>query len=418
MADQAGSFPIVAVGASAGGVEALEAFFGAMPDDPGCGFVLITHLDPKRRSLLPEIIARFTAMPVHVAEQGALVGPNEVHVMPADALLEIRQGRLEVRKLDGAPRRERNPIDIFFNALAEDQGEYAVGVVLSGGDGDGTLGVRAINERGGLTLAQVANGHPPQHPEMPQSAIATGLVDLAIPVAEMGARLSDYAHSQNQLERMTATGRGAGVRDLGKAREQICAILRSQIGHDFSGYKERTFLRRVQRRLKVHQLDRLDDYLKLLRRDPDEVTALFRDLLISVTSFFRDPGAFDALETEVIPRLFAGRGADDTVRVWIPGCATGEEAFSIAILLREHLERSTAAPRVQIFATDIDEAALATARSGRFPAALLGGGGTVADPSRALLHSPGRRLSADQGGARAVHLLVPQRHPRPAILTA
>jgi two-component system CheB/CheR fusion protein len=371
MKRRATPFPIVGVGASAGGVEALEALFKGMPAEPGCCFVIVTHLNPERRSLLPEIIARHTAMPVHVAADGAQVAVNEVHVLPADALLDITGGRLKVRKPTSA-RRERRPIDLFFSALARDQAELAVGVVLSGGDADGTLGIKVIKERGGLTLAQIADGTPPQHPDMPDSAIASGMVDLPLSVSEMGERLVEYARSLAQLEE---AGEGArrldGEEQLKVARHEIYAILRNQIGHDFSGYKEKTFLRRVQRRMQVNRLEEMDVYVERLRQDPKEVGALFRDLLINVTNFFRDADAFKVLETEVIPKLFAGRGAEDAVRVWVPGCATGEEVYSIAILLREHMDKLSAVPRVQIFATDIDEPALNVARAGRYPEALL-----------------------------------------------
>ncbi|HEY1750209.1 MAG TPA: CheR family methyltransferase, partial [Caulobacteraceae bacterium] len=364
-------FPIVGVGASAGGVEALEGFFGGLSADSGCAFVVVTHLSPERRSLLPEILARYTKMPVASAEDAELE-PNTVKVLPADTILDIQGGRLRLRKL-AAGRRERKPIDVFFSALAKDQGEYAAGVILSGSDGDGTLGVKAIKERGGLTLAQVANGDGPSHSSMPDSAIATGLIDFAVPADEMGAHLADFARSFDQDAFASAERTRGGKRAVQGARQEICAILRNQLGHDFAGYKEKTFLRRVQRRMQVARLETLKAYVELLRRDPKEVAALFRDLLINVTNFFRDADAFKVLEEQVIAKLFDGRGADETVRVWVPGCATGEEVYSIAILLREHMETLTAVPRVQVFATDIDEPALGVARAGRYPEALLDG---------------------------------------------
>jgi two-component system CheB/CheR fusion protein len=366
-------FPIVGIGASAGGVEALEGFFHGLPHDTGCAFVIVTHLSPDRRSLLPEIVAGYTRMPVKTAEDGAPVRPNEVYILPADAVLEIEGGRLKVRQAS-AVRRVRKTVDVFFSALAKDQGEYAAGVVLSGGDGDGTLGVKAIKERGGFTLAQVGNGHGPQHPDMPNSAIASGMIDLAIPVEDMGQRLAEFARGFDMFDAMAeAEERADGDREAMERRQEICAILRNQVGHDFSGYKANTFLRRVQRRMQVNHLESLDAYIEQLRKDPKEVGALFRDLLINVTNFFRDPEAFKILEDQVVPKLFAGRGAEDSVRVWVPGCATGEEVFSIAMLLREHMDTLTATPRVQIFATDIDEPALAVARAGRYPEALLEG---------------------------------------------
>jgi two-component system CheB/CheR fusion protein len=365
------AFPIVGIGASAGGIEALEGFFRAMPDDPGCCFVIVTHLSRDRRSMLAEIVSGYTAMPVFTAVDGAQVRPNEVHVLPEDSVLSILGGRLRLRKLS-ATLRERRLIDVFLSALSIDRGESAAGVILSGSDGDGTLGIKAIKERGGLTLAQVADGHPPQYPEMPNHAIASGMVDLAIPVEQMGRHLAAFARSFDPADHDGDVEPGESVlQHREQVRQEICGILRNQLGHDFAGYKERTFMRRVTRRMQVHHQDSLDGYVALLRSDPAEAGALFRDLLINVTNFFRDADAFALLETAVIPKLFEGRGADESIRVWVPGCATGEEVFSIAILLREAMDRATTLPRVQIFATDIDEGALQLARAARYPEALL-----------------------------------------------
>jgi two-component system CheB/CheR fusion protein len=366
-----GGFPIVGVGASAGGVEALEGFFRGLPAKPGLAVVVVTHLSPDRESLLHEVIARYTAMPVHVAEDRMQVEIDNVYVLPANSIVEIAERKLQVHQTGN--RRERKPIDIFFASLAADLGEFSAGVVLSGGDGDGTLGVKAIKERGGLTLAQVADGFGPQHPSMPDSAISTGLVDFAIPADMMGARLVEFVSGNGVLDGILP---GPVVQDgltTSRAMPEIHGILRNQIGHDFSGYKARTFFRRVQRRMQVHQLPTIEAYAQRLRQDPREVGSLFRDLLISVTDFFRDADAFEALAKLVVPKLFEGRGADETVRVWVAGCSTGEEVFSLAILLREHMDTLTAVPRVQIFATDIDEQALAVARAARYPAAVLEG---------------------------------------------
>jgi two-component system CheB/CheR fusion protein len=366
----AAGFPIVGIGASAGGIEALEGFFRGLPNKPGLAFVIVTHLSPERESVLHEVVARYTDLAVHVAGDGALVEINRVYVLPADAILNIEQGHLLIRR-PARSRRERKPIDIFFSSLAADQGELAVGVVLSGGDGDGTLGIKAIKERGGLTLAQVRDGYGPQYPEMPDSAISTGFVDFAVPADAMGVRLVEFARSLSFLDGMASSSRAADEKALNAVRQDICAILRNQVGHDFSGYKIKTFMRRVQRRMQIRQCDTIDDYVELLRHEPQEVGALFRDLLINVTNFFRDADAFELLATLVVPKLFEGRGADDTIRIWVPGCATGEEVFSIGMLLREHMDQLTALPRVQIFATDIDERALSVARSGRYPSGLL-----------------------------------------------
>ncbi len=363
-------FPVVGVGASAGGVEALEGFFRGLPPDPGIALVVVTHLSPTRESQLPEIIRRYTRLQLHVAEDGAEILPNTVHVLPADAVISIRNGRLRLRRQE-AGHRERKPIDLFFTALAADMGERAAGVVLSGSDGDGTLGVRAIKEHGGLTFAQTANGFGPGHPEMPDSAIATGLIDFAVPAEEMGPRLVAFARSLQMPGPLGTdeTGEADGTADRVKA--EIYAILRNRVGHDFSGYKTKTFLRRVQRRMQVNQFSAPEAYVEHLRRDPQEAGALFRDLLINVTSFFRDQDAFETLTLQVIPKIFAGRTAADTVRVWVPGCSTGEEVYSVAMLMREHMDTLADLPRIQIFATDIDERALGVARAARYPEPLL-----------------------------------------------
>jgi two-component system, chemotaxis family, CheB/CheR fusion protein len=382
-------FPIVGIGASAGGVEALSGFFKGLPANPGLGFVIVTHLSPERESLLHEIVARYTDMPVCIAADGAVVGPNSVHVLPADAILDIEDGRLRIRKL-GASRRERKPIDIFLSALARDRGEYAAGVILSGGDSDGTLGIKAIKERGGLTLAQVADGDGPSHADMPASAISSGMVDLAVPADQMGVRLVEFARGFGMLDGIIADERdAAGDLDWSNARAEICALLRNQVGHDFEGYKVNTFLRRVQRRMQVNQIESIQAYVERLRQEPREVSALFRDLLINVTNFFRDREAFESLKALVIPKLFEGRSVDDTIRVWIPGCATGEEVFSVAILMREHMDTLPAPPRVQIFATDIDDVALTAARTARYPDALLD---NISDERR-------RRFFSGDGGS-------------------
>lgn len=363
MADDAPRFPIVGIGASAGGVEALDTLFSGLGPDGGLAYVVVTHLSPDRESLLHEVLGRFTQLSVALASDGMQVEPGHVYVLPGGAILGVKDGRLTIREHDPI-RRERNPIDRFFSDLAKEYGEYAIGIVLSGGGSDGTLGIKAIKERGGLTFAQVADGTKPRHPDMPRSAIATGLVDFALPADEIGAKLAEYARSFGVIEDLEGSSAEA-------ATIEIYALLRDQLGHDFSGYKAKTFTRRVQRRMQVARITRVEEYVERLRRDGDEVAALFRDLLISVTNFFRDAGAFEALRTEVLPRVFEGRGAGSTVRVWVPGCATGEEVYSLAMLMREHMDGLRTVPRVQIFATDIDDPALSVARAGRYPEALL-----------------------------------------------
>jgi two-component system CheB/CheR fusion protein len=354
------SLPIVGIGASAGGLEALEQFFTSVPGGNGLAFVVVTHLPPDRESMLSEILGRATRMPVVDARDGEKVVAVHVYVLPSSAILTIRGGNLQLRRT-GPADRERAPIDVFFNSLAEDQAEHAIGVVLSGGGHDGTLGLKAIKENGGLTIAQGANVTRPRFAEMPSSAVAAGIVDLELPVETIPERIIDYVRNWGAFD----TGH------RGDALTTIFNLLRTRTGHDFREYKERTFQRRVQRRMQVVQTTKLEDYADRLQREPDEVSALFRDLLIGVTDFFRDAAAFHALETLVIPKLFEDKGAADEVRVWVAGCSTGEEVYSIAILLREHLEKSLSPPKVQVFGTDIDEIAMGVARAARYPASVV-----------------------------------------------
>jgi two-component system CheB/CheR fusion protein len=351
------SLPIVGIGASAGGVEALEQFFRAVPTDNGMAFVVVTHLPPNYESMLAEILGRATRMPVFHARDGEVVQPQQVYVLPPGAILTIRSGRLQLRRT-GIADRVRAPIDVFFTSLAEDQAERAIGIVLSGGGSDGTLGLKAIKEKGGLTVAQGSNLTRPRFAEMPSSAVASGFVDLLLPVETVPERIVAYVRDWHVVAPEPAVN----------SLPRVHAVLRARTGHDFSEYKDSTFQRRVQRRMQVIQTTKLEDYVEQLQKDPDEVRALFRDLLIGVTSFFRDPAAFRSLEALVIPQLFEGRGADEEVRVWVTGCSTGEEAYSIAMLLRERSDNLQGAPKVKIFATDIDETAMSVARSARYPA--------------------------------------------------
>jgi two-component system CheB/CheR fusion protein len=350
----------VGIGASAGGVEALEAFFRAVPAENDMAFVVATHLPPHRDSLLAEILGRATQMPVVNARDDQPVEVQHVYVLPPGAVLTIREGRLRLRHT-GAAERERAPIDVFFTSLAEDQGEQAIGVVLSGGGSDGTLGLKALKENGGLTVAQGANVTRPRFADMPSNAVAAGFVDLVLPVEEIPERIIAYVRNWAALEAERSD----------EVLSKIYTLLRTRTGHDFSEYKDRTFQRRVQRRMQVAQTTKIERYADRLQEDPDEVRALFRDLLIGVTNFFRDAEAFRTLETRVVPKLFERKGASDEVRVWVAGCATGEEAYSIAVLLREHMDLLEAPPKVQIFATDIDETSMTVARTARYPASLV-----------------------------------------------
>ena len=234
MSDNA-AFPIAGIGASAGGVQALEGFFRGLPPQPGIGLVVVTHLSPTRESRLPEVLTGFTTLPVHIAQHGMEVLPNTVYVIPADAVLGIENGRLQVRK-QNAGLRERKPIDVFFSALAQDRDELAIGIVLSGGDGDGTLGLKAIKERDGLTFAQTSDGFGPGHSDMPDSAIATGFVDFAIPVGEMGAKLVAFAHNAQLTDRLVMDPAEEPTdQSVAQVKSEIYTLLHNRVGHDFSG---------------------------------------------------------------------------------------------------------------------------------------------------------------------------------------
>jgi two-component system, chemotaxis family, CheB/CheR fusion protein len=364
-------YPIVGIGASAGGLEALQGLLSAMPADTGMSFALVTHLARGHASSLVEILSRYTQMPVKTAADGAVLNPNELYVCPPDHIMTVGDGRLRLQlRVDEA---QRKPIDVFLSSLAEHHNEATVGILLSGGGSDGTLGIKAIKEHGGLTLAQGGDGTGPLQTGMPDTAIAAGVVDLVLPVEEMARRLAQYARNFPKLQEQIEQDYQEAAENESKRNgyQAIYRLLQKQVGHDFSGYKEKSVQRRVRHRMQVLQIASLKHYIARLRDNPEEVTALFRDLLIGVTNFFRDPGAFETLEKNVIPAMFEGKGASDTVRVWVPGCATGEEVYSLAILLREHMDTLSEPPKVQVFATDIDESALVVARTGRYPEPLL-----------------------------------------------
>jgi two-component system CheB/CheR fusion protein len=359
---------IVGIGASAGGLEAFHTFFDCMPGDSGMAFIVVLHLPADRKSLLPEILARWTPMRVLEGEDGAQIEPNCVYVPTPHALVGVQNGRLVVRLPGGDDARHYRPIDSLFDSLAFELRDQAVGIVLSGTGSDGALGLKAIKASGGLTIAQGVDGSSPQYSEMPAGAIATGAVDLVVSIEDMPGHL---LRLRGRDAAVPAASEDDARTDVFRLR--ICALIQSQLGHDFSGYRDKTLLRRVQRRMQVVNTATMEEYCARLERDPREVVLLFRDLLIRVTSFFRDKETFDTLESVVMPRLFAGKDANHTIRIWVPGCATGEEAYSLAILVREQLDQLRGVPRVQLFATDIDEAAIATARLGTYPASLLEG---------------------------------------------
>jgi len=357
-------FPIVGIGASAGGLAAFEAFFSGMPKDvkPGMAFVLVQHLAPDHKSLLTELIRRFTPMPVFEVEDSMVVAIDCVYIIPPNYDMALLGGSLQLLE-PTAPRGQRLPIDYFFKSLAADLHERAIGVVLSGTGSDGTLGLRAIKDAGGMVMAQ--SPESTEFDGMPRSAIATALVDYQLPAEQMAAQLLTYVKYAFGRFSLRAD---KPVLISESALKKIFVLLRTQIGHDFSQYKPSTVHRRIERRMSVHQISQIDGYVRYLQQTPEEVEALFRDLLIGVTNFFRDPEAFQALEDQVIGQLFAGKSTvGGVVRIWVAGCSTGEEAYSLAILLQERMEALKQSYTVQLFATDIDSRAIAVARAGLYP---------------------------------------------------
>lgn len=308
-------------------------------------------------------------MSVTEAKDGDRVVANQVLVVPAGTVASLNGGQLNLRQLLPMGQRETAPIDAFFDSLATSLNEDAVGIILSGTGHDGALGLKAIKARGGLTLAQGVDGSSPEYTGMPDSAVAAGAVDLLVPVEQMPSHIL----AARSIRNATALRPESPDADTDRVRLKICDIIRSRLGHDFTHYKRQTFMRRVQRRMQVLRILDLAEYVTRLETDRDQVVLLFQDLLISVTSFFRDAAAFEVIEKQVIPRLFENKDASSEVRVWVPGCATGEEAYSLAILLREYLDTLAMKPKILVFATDIDEIAVATARAGRYPATLVEG---------------------------------------------
>jgi two-component system, chemotaxis family, CheB/CheR fusion protein len=356
-------FPIVGIGASAGGLEALELFLRHIPDGCGMAFVIVQHLDPTHKGILVELLQRTTAMPVVQIKDRQRIAADRVYVIPPNKDLSILHGVLHLLE-PAAPRGLRLPIDFFFRSLADDCLSRSIGVILSGMGSDGTLGLRAIKEKAGAVFVQTPASA--KFDGMPRSAIAAGLADVVAPAQELPARIVAYlkraplaAKSDPGLETKTQS-----------ALEKIYILLRTHTGHDFSLYKKSTVHRRVERRMSLHQIDKIDHYVRFLRDNPQEVELLFKELLIGVTSFFRDPPAWSQLKAEILPGLLSAHAAGGTLRAWVCGCSTGEEAYSLAMVFKEALEQAKPIGNfsLQIFATDLDRDAIDKARAGIYPA--------------------------------------------------
>ncbi len=348
---------MVGIGASAGGLAALKIFISRVPADSGIAWVVVMHLSPTHESHLSELLQPHVGVPVRQVTDTTVLEPNQIYVVPPNANLNAIDTHLRLSELEERAAK-RGPVDHFFRTLARTHNGHSVGVILTGTGSDGAQGIREIKAKGGITLVQ--DPEEAEYDGMPRSAIATGEVDAILPVAEIPGAVLRFIRTEPRVpaEEEESTGDG----NHGRLIQKVFALIRARTGRDFSRYKRPTVLRRVARRMQLRHVEELQGYLDLLGADPAEVEALGDDVLITVTSFFRDPEVFEALAREVVPQLFKGKGPEHTVRVWSVGCATGEEAYSLAILLLEEAERHSAPPRIQVFATDLHQQSLARAR--------------------------------------------------------
>lgn len=353
------SFPIVGVGASAGGLEAFTQLLGHLPQKSGMAFVLVQHLAPKHESALTELLSRATRIPVAEVKDGMAVEPDRVYVIPPNTNMAILNSHLHLMPRE--PAQHHLPIDFFMRSLAEDRGSKAIGVILSGTASDGTLGMKAIKAEGGITFAQ--DEKSAKYGDMPRNAVAAGCVDFVFPPDGIARELIRIAHHPYLRQpQAVETAESSDERD--DELRKIFILLRSATGVDFTHYKHTTIKRRIKRRMMLHKAESLKDYIKRLQENRVEVDALYQDILIHVTGFFRDPEVFEALKTLVFPNLLKNRTPEAPIRIWVPGCSTGEEVWSIAISLMEFLGDAGSGKEIQIFATDISETALEKARAG------------------------------------------------------
>ena len=369
------TFPVVGIGASAGGLEALEYFLARVPKQSGMAFVIVQHLDPTRKGIMPELLQRATGMKVIQVKDRTVVQPDCVYVIPPNKDMSILHGVLHLLEV-ASPRGLRLPIDFFLRSLAQDQQQHSIGVILSGMGSDGTLGLRAIKERGGLVLVQ--DPATAKFDGMPRSAIDSGLADIVAPVDDLPGRILAYLkrtpldHSPEMaLEDKTQS-----------ALEKAIILLRAHSGHDFSLYKRNTLYRRIERRMGIHQIDKIAGYIRYLQEHSQELDLLFKELLIGVTNFFRDRAAWEDLRGSVIPALLASRPSGHALRAWVAGCSTGEEAYSLAMVFKEAMGKLKPAKKftLNVFATDLDKDAIDKARHGIYPANI------AADVSRERLN--------------------------------
>ena len=354
---------IIGMGGSAGSLEAFDEFFRNMPADTGLAFVLVSHLDPTHKGIMPELLQRVTTMKVQQAKDGMKVRPNHVYIIPPNKDMSIMHGTLQLL-VPSRPRGQRLPIDFFFRHLALDQKERSIGIIFSGMGSDGTLGLKAIKDNLGTVMVQDLSSA--KYDGMPQSAINTGMVDFTASANDLPAKLLGYVNHYYKITRELPPAETKAA----SAMQKISALIRAQTGNDFSLYKKSTVLRRIERRMNVHQINNMNQYVRYLQENSHEIDLLFKELLIGVTNFFREQDAFAVLKENVIPQMLKTKRVGDPIRIWVVGCSTGEEAYSIAIVLRECLDdlKPKGNFKIQIYATDIDKEAIDLARQGTYPA--------------------------------------------------
>ena len=353
------SFYIVGIGASAGGLEALERFFENMPENSGMAFIVVSHLDPNHISIMPELIQKTTKMKIFQAEDGMVVTPNHVYVTPANRDIGMLHGTIQLIEPIEA-HGFRLPIDFFFKSLSEDLGERAICIILSGMASDGTAGLKTVKSELGMVMVQ--DPKSAKFDSMPNNAIKTGLADYILHPEDMPDQLAGYISQKIKgilSKKVTTNGK------FPDTFQKVFILIRTQTGHDFSNYKQNTIYRRVERRMNITQLDTVQSYIRLLQTNPSEIQNLFKELLIGVTNFFRDPESFEKLK-KVLLEFVISKPENSKIRIWIPGCSTGEEAYSVAIILRECMNEAKKNFNVQIFATDIDRDAIEKARIGSY----------------------------------------------------
>jgi two-component system CheB/CheR fusion protein len=370
-------FPVVGIGASAGGIQTLLRLFENMPNDAGMAFVIVLHLSPNHESVADQVLQRATKMRVVQVTTTTRIEKNSVYLISPSNNLSMEDGHLCVTHVDRLPGRPVT-IDLFFRSLAEAHGARAISIILSGSGSDGSVGIGRIKEFAGITIAQ--SPEDAEYDDMPRNAIATGMVDIVLPIADIPQKLIELWANMRAIE-LPQSGHEqpaalAVIEEhiaspAERALQAILTILHTRTGHDFHHYKRATVLRRIERRLQVNALPSMPLYLKFLDSHPEETAPLLKDMLIGVTNFFRDREAFEAVEREVIPKIVAERTLDNPMRVWVPGCSTGEEVYSLAMLFCERQQEGNELSAIHLFATDIDQHAIEIARAGNYPESIL-----------------------------------------------